>query len=343
MKTLNLVFCASVLSLFISCSPAEDQAHSTAENQSKEQQDPLPSWNEGETKDNIIAYVSEVTREGSSDFIPVSDRIATFDNDGTLWSEKPLYFQLLFLEDRLKAMAPNHPEWNNQQPYKAMLEGDMESMKNQGMKGLMELLMTTHAGMTTEEFQLIVTDWLASTNHPSKNVPFTDLVYQPMLELIDYLKSSEFTVYIISAGGMEFMRPWADLAYGIPKDRIVGSTIKTEYDYNDGNPVLRRLPEMDFIDDHSGKPIAINKFIGRKPVLAAGNSDGDLEMLQWTDSNKYKSLQVYIHHTDSIREWAYDRNSIVGHFDKGLDEALAKSWTIVDMAKDWKAIYPMDN
>lgn len=302
--------------------------------------DPLPSWNDGNTKKAIMAYVEDVTNEGSQNFIPISERIATFDNDGNLWSEQPAYFQLFFAIDRIKTLAPEHPEWKNTQPYQSVLEEDMETLASLGEHGLLELVMVTHAGMSTDEFETIVKDWLATAKHPRFDKPYNELVYQPMLELLDYLRANDFKIFIVSGGGIEFMRPWVEEVYGIPKDQVVGSSIATEYDYNNGNPVIKRLPKIDFIDDKSGKPVGINKFIGRKPVFASGNSDGDLQMLQWSDSNSYKSFQLYLHHTDSVREWAYDRNSHIGRLDKGLDEANEKGWTVIDMKDDWKVIYP---
>lgn len=305
-------------------------------------EDPLASWNDGKNKQAIIGYVKDVTTEGSANFIPVADRIATFDNDGTLWSEQPAYFQLLFVMDRIKAMAPEHPDWKNKQPYKAVLENNMPELMKQGKKGLFELLMTTHAGMPTDEFEKTVKDWMATAKHPTKNKPYNQLVFQPMLELINYLKANQFKVFIVSGGGIEFMRAWAEDTYGIPKDQIIGSTFKEQFENTKGNPTINRLPELEFNDDKEGKPVAINKFIGRKPVLAVGNSDGDLQMLQYTASNPLKNLEVYIHHTDSVREWAYDRKSHIGGFDKGWDEATQKGWIVVDMKNDWKVIYPGD-
>jgi len=306
------------------------------------QTDPLPSWNEGNTKQAIIDYVMDVTTKESENFIPVSERIATFDNDGNLWSEQPAYFQLLFAMDRIKALAPYHPEWKTQQPFKAVLEDDMKELGKYGVHGILELVMASHADMTTEEFETIVREWLATSKHPRFDKPFTDLVYQPMLELLQFLRDHDFKTFIVSVGGIEFMRPWVEEVYGIPPDQVVGSSIKTEFDYNNGNPVIKRLPEMDFIDDKGGKPIGIHKFIGKKPVFASGNSDGDLQMMQWTASNSYKSFMLYLHHTDGEREWAYDRESPFGRLDKGLDEAKENGWSIIDMAKDWKLIYPYE-
>ncbi|GJM30871.1 MAG: haloacid dehalogenase [Cyclobacteriaceae bacterium] len=328
----------------ISCNQPANQKETQISEQeaAAENTDPLPSWNEGNTKSAIISYVADVTNAASTSFIPVPDRIATFDNDGTLWSEQPVYFQLFFAMDRIKSLSADHPEWKNQQPYQAVLENDVKTLSTQGMKGLMEIIMASHAGITTDEFETTVKDWVATAKHPTKNRPFTELIYQPMLELLQYLRDNEFKTFIVSGGGIEFMRPWVESVYEIPKDQVVGSSIKTQYHYNNGSPIIERLPEMDFIDDREGKPVAINRFIGRKPVMAAGNSDGDLQMLQWTDSNNLTSLQLYVHHTDSVREWSYDRESRIGKFDKGLDEAHEKGWTVIDMQNDWKVIYPFE-
>jgi hypothetical protein len=304
--------------------------------------DHLPSWNDGKTKAAIINFVNEVIDEHSPNFVPVAERIATFDNDGTLWSEQPAYFQLFFAIDRVKILAPQHPEWKTKQPFKAVLENDMKALAASGEHGLLELVMATHAGMTTDEFEQIVKDWLKSAKHPRFNRPFTEMVYQPMLELLDYFRANGFKTFIVSGGGIEFMRPWVEEVYGIPPEQVVGSSIKTKYEIIDGEPVLLRLPELDFIDDKEGKPVGIHKFIGRRPIAAFGNSDGDLQMLQWTDGGKGKRLLVYIHHTDAEREWAYDRESHIGRLDKGLDEANEKGWTVVDMKNDWKSIYPFE-
>lgn len=304
--------------------------------------DPLPSWNDGSTKQAILDYVMDVTNEQSQNFIPIPDRIATFDNDGNLWSEQPAYFQLFFAIDRVKALASEHPEWENTQPFKSVLEGDMKTLASFGEHGILELVMATHSGITTEAFETIVTEWLATAKHPRFDRPYNELIYQPMLELLYYLRDHQFKTFIVSGGGIEFMRPWVDKAYGIPSDQVVGSSIATEFDYNNGNPIIKRLPKIDFIDDKAGKPIGIHKFIGKKPVFASGNSDGDLQMLQWTDSNRYKSFQLYLHHTDADREWAYDRDSHIGKLDKGLIEAADKGWTVIDMKRDWKVIYPFN-
>ena len=322
------------LSLLISCSPVE-----TIEQVSV---DPLPSWNEGKTKNAITAFVEEATNEKSKNFIAVEDRIATFDNDGNLWSEQPMYFQLYFAIDRVKELAPDHPEWETEQPFKAVLEGDMEEVLSHGTHGLVQLVMASHAGMTTDEFEDIVKEWLESARHPRFDRPYNQLIYQPMLELLDYLRANDFKTFIVSGGGVEFMRTWVEEAYGIPKDQVVGSTIKTEFDYNNGDPVIRRLPEIDFIDDKEGKPVSINKFIGRRPVFASGNSDGDLQMLQYTTTGKGRRFALYLHHTDSVREYAYDRDSHIGRLDKGLDEAKEKGWTVISMKDDWKVVYPFE-
>lgn len=304
--------------------------------------DPLPSWNDGKVKKAIMDYVNDVTNTASANFIEVPDRIATFDNDGTLWSEQPIYFQLFFAIDRVKAMADDNPQWKDQEPFKSVLNNDMESLQKQGMNGLLEIVMTTHSGINTDEFENMVNKWISEAKHPIKNQLFTDLVFQPMLELLDYLRDHNFKVFIVSGGGIEFMRPWTERVYGIPKDQVVGSSIQTEYNYNDGSPVINRLAKFDLIDDKEGKPVGINRYIGRKPVFACGNSDGDLQMLRWADANKLKSFKLYVHHTDSIREWAYDRKAHIGTFDKGLDEAQQKGWSIIDMKNDWKHIYPFE-
>ena len=305
-------------------------------------QDPLPSWNEGKTKQQILGFVRDVTTASSSNFVTPAKRIATFDNDGTLWSEQPAYFQLLFAIDRVKALAPKHPEWNQQQPFKAVLEHDRAALAASGTKGLLQLVMASHAGMTTTDFEKIVKDWLATATHPRFKRPYTDLVYQPMLELLDYLRANAFKTYIVSGGGIEFMRPWVEKVYGIPPEQVVGSSIKTKFEVRDGTPVIVRLPEIDFIDDKAGKPIAIHKFIGRRPIAAFGNSDGDLQMLQWTAAGKGRRLIVIVRHTDPDREWAYDRKSTIGRLDKALDEANTQGWTVVDMKQDWKVMYPFD-
>ena len=302
--------------------------------------DPLASWNDGTAKQAIVDFVAAVTDTGGPDYVPPAERIAVFDNDGTLWSEKPAYFQLLFAIDHIKVLAPQHPEWKTQQPFKAVLENNIEALAASGEKGLVQLIMASHAGMTTDEFEQIVTDWQATAKHPGFKRPYTELVFQPMLELLQYLRDNGFKTFIVSGGGVEFMRPFTEKIYGIPPEQVIGSSIKTKFELRDGKPVLVRLPEIFFIDDKSGKPVGIQKFIGRRPIAAFGNSDGDLQMLQWTTAGRGKRFGLIVHHTDSKREYAYDRKSHVGRLDKALVEAREKGWTVVDMKKDWKVIYP---
>jgi phosphoglycolate phosphatase-like HAD superfamily hydrolase len=300
----------------------------------------LPSWNDGTARDAIVGFVDKVTKKGSPDFIPPAERIAVFDNDGTLWAEQPMYFQLLFALDRVKALAPQHPEWKEQEPFASLLRGDVNGALAGGEHAIAEIVMATHAGMTTEEFEQVVREWIATARHPTTGRPYTEMVYQPMLELLDYLRANGFKTFIVSGGGIEFMRPWVEQVYGIPPEQVVGSSIKTRFEMRDGKPVLMRLPQLDFVDDKEGKPVGINSRIGRRPIAAFGNSDGDLQMLQWTTAGSGPRFALYIHHTDAAREWAYDRKSHVGSLDKGLDEARAKGWTVVDMKNDWKVIYP---
>jgi len=302
--------------------------------------DPLGSWNDGEVKQSIVAFVQSVTTQGGEAFVPEAERIAVFDNDGTLWSEKPAYFQLLFAIDRIKALAPQHPEWKTEQPFKAVLEDDMAALAASGEKGLLQLVMASHAGMSTAEFARIVEDWIITARHPKTGKLYTEMVYQPMLELLDYLRDSGFKTFIVSGGGIEFMRPWVQRVYGVPAEQVVGSSIKVKYEMTESGPVLVRLPEIDFIDDKAGKPVGIHKFVGRVPVFAAGNSDGDLQMLQWTSAGGGPRFGLIVHHTDAEREWAYDRESHVGRLDKALDQAAAAGWVVVDMRRDWRVIYP---
>jgi phosphoglycolate phosphatase-like HAD superfamily hydrolase len=302
--------------------------------------DALPSWNQGATKSAIVDFVEDVTDPSSPNFVPPADRIATFDNDGNLWSEQPMYFQLIFALDRVKALAPDHPEWQEQQPFKAVLENDRATLLESGEHGILELVMATHAGMTPDGFQQTVQEWLETARHPRFDQPFNNMIYQPMLELLEYLRAHDFKTFIVSGGGVEFMRAWVEEAYGIPPEQVVGSSVKTEFVMEDGKASIRRLPEIDFIDDKAGKPVGINKFVGKRPILASGNSDGDLQMLQYTASGDGPKLMLYLHHTDSVREWAYDRDSHIGRLDQGLDEAAEHGWTVIDMAKDWKTIYP---
>jgi len=302
--------------------------------------DPLPSWNEGQAKRNIVAFVQRVTTVGNADFVPVPERIAVFDNDGTLWIEKPMYVQLAFALDRVRALAPKHPEWKTTQPFKAALEGDLKTIAAGGEHALLELIMATHAGMTTDAFAQVVQDWLATAKAPRFKRAYTDLVYQPMLELLAYLRANGFKTYIVSGGGIEFMRPWTEKVYGIPPEQVVGSSIKTTYEVRDGKPVLVRLPEINFIDDKAGKPVGIHMHIGRRPTAAFGNSDGDLQMMQWTTAGLGARFGLIVHHTDAEREYAYDRQSSVGRLDKALEMAKRHGWTVVDMKQDWKRIFP---
>ena len=304
-----------------------------------QQSDPLPSWNDGPIKSSIMEFVATVTREGSEHYVPTAERIAVFDNDGTLWSEQPAYFQLLFALDRVRALAPEHPEWKERQPFKAALEGDLEAVAESGVKGILELVMATHAGDTSEEFQHVVREWLTNARHPRFKRPYTDLVFAPMQELLTYLRANGFTTYIVSGGGTDFLRTFSDEVYGVPPEQVIGSSIRTAFEMRDGVPVIVRLPQLEFINDKEGKPLAIHKHIGRRPVAAFGNSDGDLQMLQWTAAGEGERLMVLVHHTDRDREWAYDRQSHIGHLDKALDEATLKGWTIVDMKEDWNRVY----
>ena len=302
----------------------------------------LPSWNEGPTKKSIVQFVKDVSAIGSPKFVPQAERIAVFDNDGTLWAEQPMYSQLAFVIDRVKAMASDHPEWATQEPFSFILQGDIKAALAGGNHALLELAMATHANNTTEEFAQIVKDWTASAKHPKTNKPYTDMVYQPMLELLEYLRANGFKTYITSGGGIEFMRTFSEEVYGIPPEQVIGSSIKTKFEIRNGMPTLVRIPKMNFLDDKEGKPIAINQHIGRRPIAAFGNSDGDLPMLQWTCAGDGSRFCLYVHHTDAKREWVYDRKSHIGKLDKGLDEAHEKGWTVVDMKKDWKRVFAFD-
>jgi hypothetical protein len=305
-------------------------------------QDPLPSWNDGTTKKAIIEFVSKVTKEDGSEFVSPPERIATFDNDGTLWAEQPMYFQFLFALDRVKALAPQHPEWKEQEPFASLLKGDLKGALAGGEKALLEIVAVTHSGMTTTEFEQIVKDWLNSARHPKFKRPYTALAYQPMIELLGYLRTKDFKTFIVSGGGIEFMRAFAEEVYGIPPEQVIGSTGKQQFDLRDGKPVLLKLPAIDFIDDKEGKPLSIQKFIGRRPIAAFGNSDGDLQMLQWTCGDSGPRFCLYVHHTDAEREWAYDRKSHIGQLNKGLDEAKAHGWVVVDMKNDWKHVFAFE-
>jgi phosphoglycolate phosphatase-like HAD superfamily hydrolase len=305
--------------------------------------DPLPSWNDGLTKQSIITFVEKTTTASSPDFVPLPERIAVFDNDGTLWSEQPMYFQAFFVFDRIKQLATQHPKWKTKEPFASVLKGDMKGVMKGGEHALVELVMATHAGMTTAEFEKTVSDWLATAKHPKTGMRFTDMVYQPMLELLEYLHANGFKTFIVSGGGIEFMRPWTEQVYGIPPEQVVGSSGGLKFELHDGKPVLVKLPKLLHNDDKGGKPVGIQHHIGRRPVMAFGNSDGDLQMLQWTAAGPGPRFCLYVHHTDEVREYAYDRKSGIGRLDKGLDEAAANGWTVVNMKDDWNRIYPEVN
>ncbi len=333
-----LVGCSVIL---ISCHQ-EDAKSDTLTAAANTAMDPLPSWNEGLAKQSIIDFVTKTTKEGSADFVPVVDRIACFDNDGTLWTEMPLPTQLYFVIDRIKTLAPQHPEWKNQQPYKGILEGDLKAAIAGGEKALMELLVTTHAGMTTDEFDKTVKDWVATATHPKTGKHYTEMVYQPMLELLDYLRENGYKTFIVSGGGIDFMRVWAEQVYGVPPYQVVGSSTKVRYDTTGAQPVLIKLAELNFNDDKLGKPVGIHEHIGKRPVFTAGNSDGDYGMLQYTTTGSGPRFGLYIHHTDAVREYAYDRESGLAKLSKGLDDAAKYHWVVADMQKDWKKVYPFD-
>jgi phosphoserine phosphatase len=304
--------------------------------------DPLPSWNDGAAKQAIVRFVGEVTKQGGPSYVPPSERIATFDNDGTLWVEKPIYTQLVFAIDRVKELAPQHPEWKTTQPFQAVLEGDLKTALASGEKGLLELVMATHTGMTADEFTRIVSDWIATAKHPRFEHLYTQCVYQPQLELLQYLRDNGFATFIVSGGGIEFMRPWTDRVYGVPSAQVVGSSVVTEFQIRDGKPVLVRQSKVNFIDDKAGKPVGIYQHIGLRPILAFGNSDSDMQMIQYTKGGGGLRLGLFLHHTDADREYAYDRKSPVGTLDKVLDMASAQDWIIVDMKRDWKVVFPFE-
>jgi phosphoglycolate phosphatase-like HAD superfamily hydrolase len=304
--------------------------------------DPLPSWNESASKKAIRDFVGRITTPGGPDFVPPAERIAVFDNDGTLWSEQPMYFQVLFAFDRIKELAPKHPEWKDTQPFKGVIEGDMKAVAASGEKGLLQIMAASHVGNTTEEFEAIVRDWIASAHHPTTKKLFTEMIYQPMLEVLTYLRASGFKTYVVSGGGVEFMRPWVERTYGIPPEQVVGSRAKVKYEVRGGTPVLTRLAEIDLIDDGPGKPDGIHQVIGRRPAMAFGNSDGDFQMLEWTTSGKGARFGLIVHHTDDKREWAFDRGSHIGKLERGLDEASKRGWVLVDMKQDWKVIHPFE-
>jgi len=305
--------------------------------------DPLPSWNDGPAKQAIVDFVRATTAKGSPKFVPPAERIATFDNDGTLWCEQPMYFQFIFALDRVKALAPQHPEWKEKEPFASLLKGDLKEALAGGVRSMLEIVMATHAGMTTEEFEQTVKDWLATAKHPQFNRPYTECVYQPMLELLAYLRANGFKTFIVSGGGIEFMRPWTERVYGIPPEQVIGSSIKAQYEMRDGKPVLVRLPEINFIDDKAGKPFGIDEHIGRRPVAAFGNSDGDQQMLEWTQGGGGARLMMLVHHDDATREFAYGADSKIGAFSDALmAEANKNGWTVISMKNDWKTVFAFE-
>jgi len=305
--------------------------------------DPLPSWNDGPAKKAIMAFVNDVSREGSPNYMPPAERIATFDNDGTLWAEQPLYFQALFILDRVKVLAPQHPEWKDKEPFASLLTGDARGVLAGGEKSIVELLMVTHAGMTTAEFGQIVTEWIAAAKHPKTGRLYTEMVYQPMLELLAYLRANGFKTFIVSGGGVDFMRPWTEKVYGVPPEQVIGSSIKTKYEIRDGTPVLVRLPELNFIDDKTGKPMGIHSHIGKRPIAAFGNSEGDQQMLEWTQGGSGARLMALVHHDDVEREWAYGAGSKIGTFSDALMAQAKKSgWVVIRMKSDWRVVFPFE-
>ncbi|HEX5107838.1 MAG TPA: HAD family hydrolase [Vicinamibacterales bacterium] len=321
-------------------SPA-DASRTTAGSQSNgPAADALRSWNDGAARRAIVEFVGRVTREGGSDFVPPSERIATFDNDGTLWAEKPVPFQLLFAFDRVRALAPQHPEWKTKEPFASLLRGDMAGVAASGERGVLQIIAATHAGMTTEEFTASVQQWIATARHPQTGRLFTEMVYQPMLELLGYLRANGFKTFIVSGGGIEFMRPWVERVYGIPPEQVIGSSGKLKLETRDGRPVLIKLAEIDLFDDKEGKPVGIQSRIGRRPIAAFGNSDGDLQMLQWATAGPGLRFALFVHHDDASREFAYDRADRLQKFSVGWDEALARGWTVVSMRQDWNAVFP---
>jgi phosphoglycolate phosphatase-like HAD superfamily hydrolase/2C-methyl-D-erythritol 2,4-cyclodiphosphate synthase len=300
----------------------------------------LPSWNDTASKKAITTFVERVTKPGSSYFVPEAERTATFDNDGTLWAEQPIYFQLAFALDRVKALAQQHPEWKDKEPFASLLKGDLKGALAGGEAAIFQIVTVTHSGMTTEEFETIVHDWITTAKHPQTGKPYTEMVYQPMLELLAYLRANGFKTFIVSGGGIDFMRVFAERVYGIPPEQVVGSSGKLDFELRDGKPILMKLPELNFNDDKAGKPVQIQMHIGRRPIAAFGNSDGDLQMLEWANGGGGVRLALIVHHTDAEREWAYDRTSSIGRLDKALDAAQAEGWTVVDMKNDWKTIFP---
>lgn len=340
-KFATLLLTASMI-VTISCNQPQTKTETAETATAASTTDPLPSWNEGASKQSIIDFVTKTTKEGSADFVPVADRIACFDNDGTLWSEKPLPFQLYFMFDRIKAMSAQHPEWKNKQPYKGVLEDDLKTALAGGEKALLEMAMVSHAGITTDEFDKSVKKWMATATHPKTGKHYNEMVYQPMLELLDYLRANGYKPFIVSGGGIDFMRVWAEQAYGIPAYQIIGSSVNVKYDTTLTTPALVKLAQLNFNDDKLGKPVGIHQHIGKRPVFTGGNSDGDYAMMQYTSTGSGPRFGLYVHHTDSIREYFYDREPGLARLNKGLDDATKYGWLIVDMKTDWKKIYPFD-
>ncbi len=328
-----------LVSLVLLLSPLGCRDQNSPQTTQTPPKDPLPSWNDTAPKKNIIAFVERVTQEGSPDFVPVADRIATFDNDGTLWVEAPIYTQIVFAFDQVRQMAPQHPEWKNKQPFKAILDGDMKMVLASGERGLVAVTVATSTGMSNEQFQKSVSDWIAQAHDRRFNHTYTELIYQPMVELLTYLRANGFKTFIVSGGEIQFMRPWTEKAYGIPPEQVVGTSMKTQLQSQNGTPVIMRLPELNFLDDGPGKPVGIDNYIGKRPIAAFGNSDGDQQMLEWTAAGTGPRFMLLVHHTDAVREYAYDRTSSVGRLDKALDEANAKGWTVVSMKDDWNKIF----
>jgi phosphoglycolate phosphatase-like HAD superfamily hydrolase len=337
---MRLVLSTFIVLVAAACAPGPPPAAPNAQAPASSTANALRSWNDGAAKRAIVDFVSRVTKDGGSDFVPVSERIATFDNDGTLWAEKPVPFQLLFAFDRVKTLAPQHPEWKTKEPFASLLKGNMAGVAANGEKGVLQIMAATHSGMTTEDFCQAVQDWITTAKHPLTGRLFTEMVYQPMLELLAYLRANGFKTFIVSGGGVEFMRPWTERVYGIPPEQVVGSSGKLKLDVRDGKPVLIKLPEVDLIDDKEGKPVGIQSRIGRRPIAAFGNSDGDLQMLEWAVAGSGPRFALFVHHDDAAREYAYDRADKLQTFSKGWDEALAKGWTVVSMKDDWSTVFP---
>ena len=300
----------------------------------------LPSWNDGPSRKAILDFIARTTYEGGPDYVPPVERIAVFDNDGTLWAEQPMYVQVMFAFDRVRALAPEHPEWKTTQPFKGAIEQDMKAVVATGEHGLMQIMAASHAGNTTDEFAAIVDRWITSARHPQTKRRYDEMVYQPMLDVLTLLRANGYKTYIVSGGGLEFMRPWVERVYGIPPEQVIGSRVKVKYEVRDGVPVLVRLPEVDLVDDKAGKPVGIHQVIGRRPTIAFGNSDGDFEMLEFTTTGNGPRFGLFVHHTDAEREYAYDRKSPFGRLDQGLDEAAKRGWVVASMKDDWKTVFP---